>query len=220
MKAIRLKTEYLTEPLGLGITKPRFYWNCEGGREQTAYQIIARRGQDVVWDSGKVASSSMTHIGYAGEMLRSRDRIVWSVTLWDEKDIPGEAVESWFEMGLLAADDWQAKWITGDYKPQKQYRQSVDYFCREFTVSKPMVGARLYASARGIYDVHINGSRLEDFILAPGMTDYRKRIQYQTYDVTGLLQQENTLELPTDCPPGSGWVGPAMHRSSLIPVLI
>lgn len=83
-----------------------------------------------------------------------------------------------------------------------------------------MVGARLYASARGIYDVHINGSRLEDFILAPGMTDYRKRIQYQTYDVTGLLQQENMLELPTDCPPGSGWVGPAMHRSSLIPVLI
>lgn len=41
MKAIRLQTEYLTEPLGLGIAVPRFSWNCAGGIKQTAYQIIA-----------------------------------------------------------------------------------------------------------------------------------------------------------------------------------
>ena len=71
MKAIHLQTEYLTEPLGLGIAKPRFYWNCEGGVTQTAYQIIAARGSEVVWDSGKVESSAMTHIQYAGAPLHS-----------------------------------------------------------------------------------------------------------------------------------------------------
>ena len=51
MKAIHLQTEYLTEPLGLGIAEPRFYWNCEGGVTQTAYQIVCKRGEETVWDS-------------------------------------------------------------------------------------------------------------------------------------------------------------------------
>ena len=54
MKAIRLQTEYLNEPLGLGIAAPRFSWNCEGEIKQTAYQIIAKRKNEIVWDSGKV----------------------------------------------------------------------------------------------------------------------------------------------------------------------
>ena len=45
MKAVHLRTEYLENPLGLGITSPRFYWQCEGGIKQTAYQIIAKVGE-------------------------------------------------------------------------------------------------------------------------------------------------------------------------------
>lgn len=195
MKAIRLKTEYLTEPLGLGIAAPRFYWNCEGGKQQTAYQIVCTANGKTLWDSGKVESSAMTHIPYGGQQLSSRDRVKWSVVLWDEKDVPGEVSESWFELGLLENTDWKASWITGDYKPKKEIRYAVDCFKKEFGATRKVAKARLYASARGLYDVHINGTRVEDFILAPGMTDYRKRIQYQTYDVTALLQENNTLEL-------------------------
>lgn len=195
MKAIQLRTEYLTEPLGLGIAAPRFYWNCEGGEKQIAYQIICKRRGETVWNSGKVESSAMTHIPYEGEQLNSRDRVYWSVKLWDENGEGGEIASFWFELGLLEASDWQAKWITGDYKPNKQYRQSVDCFKKSFGTSKEIASARLYASARGLYDVHINGTRIEDFILAPGMTDYRKRIQYQTYDVTELLEKSNTVEM-------------------------
>ncbi len=195
MKAIRLQTDYLTEPLGLGIAAPRFSWNCEGGIKQTAYQIIAKRKNEIVWDSGKVASSSMTHIAYAGSPLNSRERITWSVTLWDENRQAGEPASSWFELGLLHTADWTAKWISGNYKPNKRQRYPVDCFCKQFTSNKQVISARLYATARGVYDATINGHHLEDFILAPGMTDYRKRIQYQTYDVTALLQKENTLEI-------------------------
>ena len=195
MKAIRLQTEYLAAPLGLGIAVPRFSWNCEGGVKQTAYQILAERNGETVWDSGKVASSSMTHIQYVGEPLKSRDRVEWSVVLWDENGAPGEASASWFELGLLNPDDWTAKWISGDYRPKKKLRYPVDCFKKTFKADKPVASARLYATARGVYDVTINSHRVEDFILAPGMTDYRRRIQYQTYDVTGLLAEDNTIEL-------------------------
>lgn len=195
MRAVHLQTEYLTEPSGLGITNPRFYWNCDGGVTQTAYQIVARRNEQILWDSGKVLSSRMTHISYAGMPLHSRDRVEWSVTLWDENDQPGETAKSWFELGLLEPSDWTAQWITGNYKPKKNVRYPVDCFQKKFSLSGPVRRARLYASARGVYDVTINGKRIEDFILAPGMTDYRKRIQYQTYDVTNMLSGKNTLEL-------------------------
>lgn len=199
MKAIHLQMEYLTEPIGLDITLPRFYWQCEGGIIQTAYRIIAKRGKEVVWDSGKVASSSMTHIPYGGKPLKSRDIVNWSVSLWDEAGVQGEESGSHFEMGLLEADDWTAKWISGDYKPKKKERYPADCFKKDFSLTlsqhKSVAKARLYATALGVYDVTINGNRVEDFILAPGMTDYRKRIQYQVYDVTPLLGQENSMEL-------------------------
>ena len=201
MKAIHLQTEYLTEPLGLGNTEPRFYWNCEGGIKQTAYQIICTREGTLIWDSGKVISSSMTHIRYDGKPLHSRNIVSWRVQLWDEKGEPGETSESRFELGLLKSSDWKAKWIAGNYKPKKNTRYPADCFRKEFSAKSDIVRARLYATARGVYDITLNGQRIEDFILAPGMTDYRKRIQVQTYDVTKLLTEHNSLELRL----GDGW---------------
>lgn len=60
--------------------------------------------------------------------------------------------------------------------------------CKAFTVRKPPKRARLYASARGFYDAYINGAKVNCDFYNPGFTDYRKRIQYQTYDVTDLLK--------------------------------
>ena len=195
MKTTHLQVDYLTEPLGLGNPKPRFYWNCEGGVTQTAYQIVCRRNGKTVLDSGRVESSAMIHIPYTGRDLRSRDIVCWSVQLWDENGEPGEMAESRFELGLLEASDWTAKWISGDYKPDPKRRYPADCFKKEFAARGEIQKARLYATARGIYDVTINGKRIEDFILAPGATDYRKRIQVQTYDVTAYLKEQNTLEL-------------------------
>ncbi len=195
MKAIRLQTEYMTEPMGLGNQTPRFFWNAEGGVTQTAYQIVCRRGDEVIWDSGKIVSSSMTHIRYAGKPLKSRDCALWNVTLWDENDAPGEPSGSIFEMGLLEASDWTAGWISGDYQVKKDRRYPVDCFRKSFAAKGEVVKARLYASARGIYDVTVNGCRLKDHVFAPGITDYRKRIQVQTWDLTGFLKEENCIEL-------------------------
>ena len=134
MKAINLKTEYLTNPIGIDITEPRLSWNCEVGVKQSAYQIIAKDAEgDEVWDSGKVESNQMHLIPWQGSKLKSRDYITWRVQLWDENDMLGEvSEEASFELGLLDSTDWKAKWITGNYEVDKKKRYPVDCFRKNF----------------------------------------------------------------------------------------
>ena len=198
MRAIRLQTEYLKNPVGIDMEHPRLFWNCEGGMRQSACRILAFNEQgEELWDTGKVESSRMTHIPYRGKALKSRDRVSWKVKLWDENDVEGDwSEEAVFEMGLLEPADWRASWITGDYVPDKKKRYPVDLFKKKFSLdaSAKVRKARLYVTACGDYEARINGQRAGDFVLAPGITDYTVRLQYQTYDVTELLRTgENEL---------------------------
>ena len=225
MKAIRIRTEHLIDPLGIDVMHPLISWNCEGGRKQSAYQIVSKK-----WDSGKVKSDQMS-VRYPLD-LSSRERVDFQIKLWDENDIQDELSDpSFFEMGLLDKDDWKAKWMTGDYIPDDRTdrknkrigknfvlngfayvadmirpvnieRYPVDCFRKQFEIKKDIKKARLYITACGLYEAHINGKRVGDFILAPGLTDYRKRIQYQTYDVTDLLNK-NRNEITVDL--ADGW---------------
>ena len=191
IKAINLKTEYLQNLLGIDIVRPRFMWNVDGAVKQIAYQIIAKVNGKTVWNSGKVESSSMTHIPYGGSELHSRERVNWSVKLWDENGNGGEISHSFFEMGLLDAHNWKAKWITGNYKVKKSERYPVDCFRKYLYITKDVEYARLYITACGLYEAKLDEQRIGNFVLAPGHTDYRKRVQYQTYDVTELLSVGN-----------------------------
>ena len=191
MKAVRLRTEYLVNPIGIDIVAPRLYWNAEGGTKQTAYQIIAKSGGKIIWNTGKVASSRMTHILYEGQSLHSREKVYWSVKLWDENGDGGEISTGSFEMGLLENTDWEAKWITGNYKVKKSERYPVDCFRKYISVAQEVQSARLYITACGLYEARLDGEKIGNYCLAPGHTDYRKRVQYQTYDVTELLSVGN-----------------------------
>ncbi|MDY5441230.1 MAG: family 78 glycoside hydrolase catalytic domain [Candidatus Enteromonas sp.] len=193
MKAIHLRTEYLENPIGIDIPHPRLMWNCHGGIRQTAFHIIAKSGEKVVWDSGKVVSSSMW-VDFPTPLF-SRQRVEWTITLFDEKDNEGESENAFFEMGLLHEEDWKAKWITGNYSPKKNHRYPVDCFRKTFHLTS-IAHARLYITACGLYEANINGKKVGNDLLTPGSTDYNKRIQYQVYDVTNLLQMgENALSV-------------------------
>jgi len=61
------------------------------------------------------------------------------------------------------------------------------YLRSTFEIGKPVTRARLHISALGVYEPYLNGRRVGDDHLAPGWTDYRKRVQYQTFDVTDQL---------------------------------
>ena len=119
MKAIDLRTEYLVNPVGIDLPHPRMMWICEDGKKQPAYQIVTEK-----WDSCKVAGSSM-HADYP-KPLSDRERVNWKIRLWDENDVPGDWSEAFFETGLLQAEDWRAKWITGNYTVNKITGASLD----------------------------------------------------------------------------------------------
>lgn len=190
MDAIRLRTEYLKDPIGIGTAAPTLLWNCGGGKRQTAWQIVASDdGGDILWDSGKTAGGSM-RAPWGGRPVKPATKVVWQVRLWDETDTPGNWSAAAFETGV---GRWQAEWITGDYAVRKKRRYPVDCFRKAFSAAD-VKKARLYITACGLYEAKLNGARVGDFILAPGITDYRKRVQYQTYDVTALVREgENIL---------------------------
>ena len=160
MKAVRLRTEYLVNPIGIDIVSPRLYWNAEGGTKQTAYQIIAKSGGKIIWNTGKVASSRMTHILYEGQPLHSREKVYWSVKLWDENGEGGEISTGSFEMGLLENTDWEAKWITGNYKVKKSERYPVDCFRKHISITREVKSARLYITACGLYEARLDGEKI------------------------------------------------------------
>ena len=199
MRAIRLRTEYRKNPLGIDQLNPRFTWNCEDGERQCAYRVIVTDDErGVLFDSGKVETSSM-HCQYKGNPLCSRQRAYWKVWIWDEKGQESASDTAWFEMGLLKEQDWKAKWI-GGIDTDREERLAADCFRRKFTTEKTVVRARLYATACGVYAAWLNGKRVPG-VLAPGCTEYEKRLYYQVYDVTDAIQKENCLEFMV----GDGW---------------
>jgi len=64
---------------------------------------------------------------------------------------------------------------------------SVKQLHRPFKVANPVRSARIYSTALGTYQLYLNGKRVSSDVMAPGWTDYRERVPYQTYDVTSML---------------------------------
>ncbi len=85
----------------------------------------------------------------------------------------------------------KADWIYPAYNMGKV----CPLFRKDFYIDRKADSAFLYVTARGVYEATINGQRVGDFIMAPGWTSYHNRLQVQTYDVTSLLQEDNTLIL-------------------------
>ncbi len=175
MTPVGLRCEYFENTLGLDEPQPRLSWQCQ---RQTAYQIRVVAG----WDTGKVVSDASTHVEYRGPALRSRQRYIWQVRVWDADDRPSPWSESaGWEMGLLKRSDWKAKWIGCD-TPCPQLRKN-------FALGSRIARARIYVTALGLYELWINNQRVGADYFTPGWTDYTGRVQYQTYDVTSLLRE-------------------------------
>jgi len=187
LAATVLRCEYKTNPLGVDTPEPRLSWvlaSPEHNATQSAYQIVAG-----AWDTGKVPSAQSVPIPYAGPALASGQRVEWKVRVWDGSDEVSEWSEpGCWQMGLLSPSDWAARWISLPLTRPQTNQNPPAYLRCVFRAVKPLTRATVYATARGIYMLHVNGQRVGDAHFAPGWTDYTKRIQYQTHDVTDLLQ--------------------------------
>jgi alpha-L-rhamnosidase len=194
-----LTCEYRANPLGIGVLQPRLSWQLqsnERGARQIAYQVLVARSKidlesslNLVWDSGKIESDQSIHVPYSGPSLASGERVYWKVRVWDEAGREVESPSAWWEMGLLERTDWQAEWIGAPFAGGPRTSSPAPFLRREFAPQKPLITARLYATAIGLYECHLNGVRIGDALLTPSWTDYAQCIQYQVHDVIEFLQQ-------------------------------
>jgi alpha-L-rhamnosidase len=184
--------------LGIDTPEPRLSWQLQSerrGARQTAYQVLVAGNQDdllhqraLLWDSGKALSDQSVHMPYAGQTLRSGQRAWWQVRAWDEQDqATAYSAPAWWEMGLLDRVEWQAQWIGADLVGGPRSTIPCPFVRREFRLERPVARARLYVTALGLYECHLNGQRVGDDVFTPGWTDYEQRVQYQVYDVGDLL---------------------------------
>jgi len=199
-----LRTEYLSNPLGIDVLQPRFAWVLEHSARdemQTAYQVlVATRAESLArdegdqWDSGKVASQNSVQVEYKGKPLLSGQTYYWKARYWDKEGNASTYSEpARFEMGLLSREEWKGQWIEG----ANQLRT-------EFELPENVVRARAYVSGLGYYELRLNGEKVGRSVLDPAWTTYDKRILYTTYDVTRRLQRgRNAVGVLL----GHGWYG-------------
>ena len=200
--ACKLRCEYLKNPLGIEETKPRLSWEIKDDRKgarQTAYQIQAASTPEGLeyksdlWDSGKVRTDKCLDVVYSGKELDSRKLVFWRVRVWDQKSELSEwSKEASFELGLLKPSDWKAKWIGKRVKKSKDSLPS-PYLRKSFNIKSGVKQARIYVTARGLFELHLNGGRVGEDFLTPGWTEYKKRIQYLVYDVTEQVAEGNNV---------------------------
>ena len=194
----------------LATNQPRFSWRYSSGMDdvvQTSYRIVvasseekASKGVGDLWDSKVVTSDQMIFIPYEGESLHSRDKAYWKIyaTLtYDEKGgkrkkVKTESDVNSFEISLLNQEDWSAKWIGYDYDDDtliQKTRLAARYLRKEFTLNKEVREARLYVCGLGQYSIGVNGWAIGDNDwLKPALSDYRKRVYFNAYDVTNRLR--------------------------------
>ena len=207
-----LVTEYHTNPIGIDVVKPRLSWQLQSSNKnviQSAYEIRVaespsklKRSRSLLWCSEKVNTDKSVNIIYNGPSLKSMQRAYWQVRVWDHKNKPSKwSAVSYWEMGVLNSSDWEASWITMKDEPKAPSSLPSQYYRKVFSTTKKIKSARVYATSLGIYQLFINGKKVGDQQFTPGFTSYKKRIQYQTYDVTTMLQKRNAIGAIV----GDGW---------------
>lgn len=210
---VRLRCEYLVNPLGIDTPTPRLSWALVGGgigQRQSAYRVRVASypdrlaaGKADLWDSGKVPSGETAHIRYAGAALSSGQRCWWQVQVWDEAGRQaGVSVPAWWEVGLKS-EDWRASWIAGEGAAPR--------FRRLFHLTKRPTSARLYICGQGVCEVSINGQKIGQ-PLGPTLSYYPERMLYDALDATDLLHEGNNV-LGVWLSPG--WFGDPSVRSAM-----
>lgn len=231
-----LTVEHRTEPLGVDADHPRFGWHTRSatrGWRQGSYRILVARstarltaGRADVWDSGRVRSDDSVAVPYGGEPLRPSTRYHWSVAVWDAEGRRAGTATSVFETGLMSGDGvagWDgAQWI--GMKGKAPGSAGAPMLRKEEALKadgpRRVRAARLYLSALGVYEAHVNGERVtvdQDGaptleLLPPGWTNYDTRVDYLTYDITHLLHQASEVTLAVVL--GNGWYNGRVSEGS------
>lgn len=204
LRVQKLLCENLTNPIGIDEIQPRFSWRLSGeGRnlKQTAYELKVLSGSKAVWNSGKVNSDQSVFVEYAGKALEAGKKYTWQVKVYDQNGKAGAWSEpAFFRMGMISKNNWKAQWIVPGF--EEDSLRASPLFRKQFKNTKKIIAATANITSHGMYEAFINGKRVGDAYLTPGWTSYSTRLQYQSYDVSSLLQKgDNAIGVVL----GNGW---------------
>lgn len=201
-----LKVDYLVNPKGIDIIKPRFSWNLEAtkqnqfGLKQTAYRILVASSEKSlkankadIWETGWVNSSVMAQVSYAGPKLASDRTYYWKVVVKDQdgQESNWSPVANW-TTGLFDEQEWKAKWIGGTetFAAENGNNNIWDpWFRKTFELNKSVGKANIYVASLGYHELYVNGQRVGNEVLAPNVTDHTKRARYVQYDIAPYLKK-------------------------------
>jgi len=218
---VHLRCEYLQNPLGIDKAAPHLSWQSDNGErnwKQTAYQVLVasnadqlRNGNADIWDSGKTSSAESVGIAYHGPTLESRKRYYWKVRVWDASGQVSESTEeAWWEMGLLHATDWKAKWIRWKNPDEEADREGIRWiwlagqdalsvvpktavrFRVRVTLSERVRQAVLLLATRGDFVAKVNGHEVD------------AKSRWTTFDQRDISDElvvgENSIEVTVTAP--------------------
>lgn len=150
----------------------------------------------IVWEN-RAESEESVLVAYAGEALK--DETSYGVTVEVTDNHGNTAIgETSFETGIFNPETFHAKMITHDFPEEET---ACPIFSKSFTIKGAVKRARIYATSRGVYEAYLNGKRIGEERMTPGWTSYHHRLQYQIYDITTVLREENEIEMIV----GNGW---------------
>lgn len=163
-------------------------------RTITAYRVQLGERPDFdssfVWDSGVVSDSSIDAIPCPDHVLRPHTRYYIRSMVWNNHGEPSTwSKAAIFDTSFMKESTWEAAWISPDITENCEDTSPCVYMARDFIISEQVALAKLHITARGLYEVEINGSRVGEDYLVPGFFSYQKYQLYQSYDVTELISR-------------------------------
>lgn len=189
MKIVHLRTNHLKNPLGYDFPYLLLSWKvteADSGFAKEARVIVSEK-EDMsmpVYDSDVMKNFRQCQLEVSFPR-KARTRYFWKVIVVTSFGERAESETAWFETAKQK-EVWEARFIS-----VSEDRERMPVLYRDFSVLKKPEKARLYLFGAGLYEVEVNGKKAGDEYLLPGYHSYDLLMEYQTLDVTGLLQDGN-----------------------------
>ena len=189
MQIYGMKTNQLTNPVGYQLTPLRLSYkvkDCSGKQQKTA-RIRVYCKNETVYDSG--VRSDIDSLCFVPDItLAPRTAYEWDVEVTADNDETALSARAYFETGKMD-EPWAGQWIT----PAEKIENPCIF--KRFSLPENVISARLYICGLGLYEAYINEKKVGDEYFTPCCNDYDHWLQYQTYDVTALLKDQNELSV-------------------------
>lgn len=199
MKIIDCKVNHIINPIGYRMEHVVFSWkveNAQGEFQKAAHIIVAKdiEFSDVVWETedNSILDSVACEATF---ILEPRTRYYWKIKVVSDMDEEAESDICFFETAKRE-EKWTANWI--GCQPNEEGHP---IFSKKVVLKDKPTNARLYICGLGLYEVYVNEQKIGNEYLTPYCNDYNEWLQYQTYDITDLLEVESELSVWL----GNGW---------------